>query len=259
MYKLGIIGLGKMGLSILNGITKSNIYNKEDIILYDKFPINNSDYKIADDINDVLSNSEIIFLAIKPQNLTDIKEDAIKYDYNNKCIISILAGIAINKLADIFKNATIVRAMPNTPALIGMGVATVSTNNKNSSFYNDAINIFSSIGKAYKVDEEDIDKLLPLNGSMPAYIYYYAKGFIDEAVKMGIDYEIAKQVCCESMISSCNLVLNSSDDINTLINNVCSKGGTTIAGLDKLKENGIDKSISECYLACFNRSKELGK
>ena len=259
MYKLGIIGLGKMGFSILNGITKSNIYNKEDIILYDKFPINNSNYKIANDINEVLSNSEIIFLAIKPQNLVDIKEDALKYNYNNKCIISILAGIAINKLEAIFKDATIVRAMPNTPALIGMGVATVSTNNNESNYYNDAIKIFSSIGKAYKVLEDDIDKLLPLNGSMPAYIYYYAKGFIEEAVKMGIDYEIAKEICCESMISSCNLVLNSKDDINTLINNVCSKGGTTIAGLDKLIDNGIDKSISECYMACFNRSKELGK
>ena len=149
--------------------------------------------------------------------------------------------------------------MPNTPALINMAVITYASNNFDSKYVSLAEKIFGSIGSFYKINENQMDATLALNGSMPAYIDLFIKAFIDKAVKDGIDYETAKGLTVESIIASCNLVLKSNDDIDTLIKNVCSKGGTTIAGLDKLYENNFVKAIEECSEACKNRSKELAK
>ena len=113
---------------------------------------------------------------------------------------------------------------------------------------NDAVN---SHGIKY------MDATVPLNGSMPAYLELFAKAFIDKAKMDGIDAEIAKKLVCESIISSASLILQSEDDIDTLIKNVCSKGGTTLAGLDKLYEYNFEKAIYECSEACKNRSSEL--
>ena len=258
MYSFGIIGLGKMGYSIFNGIVKSNIFNKDDILIYDKIK-RFDDLLYVDKIEDVFEKCKIVLLSIKPQNLIDIEDIAKQFDFKNKCIISILAGISILKLEGVFKNAVIVRAMPNTPALIGLGVTTASSNNIESKYYDEAIKILSSIGLTYKVCEEDIDKLMPINGSMPAYAFYFAKSFIEASKNLGVDITVAKKMCLESIISSCKLALESNDDLDTLINNVCSKGGTTIAGLNELINDKVDDSIEKCYLACFNRAKELGK
>ena len=104
-----------------------------------------------------------------------------------------------------------------------------------------------------------MDASLALNGSMPAYLELFAKAFIDKAVEDGIDYEIAKKLTCESIISSASLILQSDEAIEQLIKNVCSKGGTTLAGLDKLYEYKFEEAIYECSEACKNRSKELSK
>jgi pyrroline-5-carboxylate reductase len=94
---------------------------------------------------------------------------------------------------------------------------------------------------------------------MPAYLYLFAKAFIEDAIANGIDFETAKKLAVESIKSSCDMILESKDSIDTLITNVCSKGGTTIAGLNVLKENGFEDTISKCARACANRSKELSK
>ena len=104
-----------------------------------------------------------------------------------------------------------------------------------------------------------MDATLPLNGSMPAYLYLFAKSFIDIAVKNGVDYETAKKLTAESIISSSKMILSSPDSIDTLINNVCSKGGTTIAGLYELYDNNFKEAVEKCYDACYRRSIELAK
>lgn len=135
-----------------------------------------------------------------------------------------------------------------------MAVATVCSKNKD---YSLAINILNSIGKCYEIEEKYMDATILLNGSMPAYLELFAKAFIDKAIKDGIDYDIAKQLVCESIITSANLILKSDEDIDTLIKNVCSKGGTTLAGLDRLYDYKFEEAIYECSEACKNRSKEL--
>ena len=263
MYKFGILGVGKMGSSILNGILEANIFDKKDILLnlYSDEEVEYYGKKLGfnyvSDANKLFNSCEIILLSIKPQVFESIEAIAKAIDFTGKGIISIAAGITLDYLHSLFNGADIVRIMPNTPALIKMAVATICSKNKNSKYYDIAFKIFNSIGKCYEIDEKYMDATIPLNGSMPAYLELFAKAFIDKAIRDGIDHEVAKKLVCESIISSANLILKSDEPIEQLIKNVCSKGGTTLAGLDKLYEYKFEEAIYECSEACKNRSSEL--
>lgn len=263
MYKLGILGLGKMGSSILEGILSYGIYKKEEILLglhseEKLIKYNNDGFNGTINADDIFGDCEVILLAIKPQTFEEACKNAKSFDFKSRCIISIMAGVKIETLEQFFKNASIFRTMPNTPALINSGVTTICTNFENK--YEDTVKeIFDSIGHSYLITEDLMDATLPLNGSMPAYLYLFAKTFIDAAVKKGVDYETAKKLTAESIISSSKMILSSPDSIDTLINNVCSKGGTTIAGLYELYDNNFKEAVEKCYDACYKRSIELAK
>jgi pyrroline-5-carboxylate reductase len=264
MYKFGILGVGKMGGAILDGVVSSNIYDKKDILLYSPSEATQNNYKnkgfsFALNEKDLFLNSKIILISIKPQKFDEVLPIAKDIDFNDRCIISIAAGKSISNVSSYFKNATIIRAMPNLPASIKEGSITVSLSEENE-LSNDAINILSSIGVVKKIKENEMDDTLALNGSMPAYAYLFAKAFIDYAVKKGIDYDVALDLTTSAIKGSMDMILANKDTpIQTLIDNVCSKGGTTIAGLNKLYENDFEKAIYECSEACSKRSKELGK
>ena len=261
MYKLGILGVGKMGSAILDGIVNSNLYDPCEILLSFR-TIESSDiyknkgFNVTINPMDLFNNANIILLAIKPQMFESVLIDSEKLDYTNKCVISIAAGIDINYLENKFPNATVVRAMPNTPSLINYGVTTVCKNKDNDLFI-ESIKILESIGKVYEINECEMNRTVPLNGSMPAYLFSFAKEFIKNAVDCGIDENLAKKLCVDSIIASAKLIEASNDSLDTLVSNVCSRGGVTIAGLNKLYDNGFDLSIEECYSACIRLADEL--
>ena len=264
-YKFGILGVGKMGSSILRGIIASGVFKKEDILLnlYTDEEVKTYGDEgftyVKNDPKRVFELCDLTLLSVKPQVFPEVAKIADELDFNGKGIMSIMAGITISSIEVHFKNAKIIRVMPNTPALIKKAVATVCSKDINSIYYNQVFDILSSIGVAYPIDESKMDESLALNGSMPAYLELFAKAFIDQAVKDGIDYETAKKLTCQSIISSASLILKSDESIDQLITNVCSKGGTTIAGLEKLYEYKFEEAIYECSKACANRSRELSK
>lgn len=259
MYKIGFLGMGKMGSSILNGILSNNLYNKDDIAFYapsleTKEKYKSIGIKLAKDEKDLFASSNIIIMAVKPQKYDEILEKIKGLPFNNKTIISLAPGKSIHYLKTIFKDADVVRAMPNTPALVGKAVTTIAFS---TDVNKQVIDIFSSIGTYLIVDEKQIDETIPLNGSMPAYILEFIRCFIKAASNYNIKEEDAKDLALNSIIGSCMLALNSPDNLDTLINNVCSKGGSTIKGLEKLRNNDFENIIKNCYDACVKRSKEL--
>lgn len=260
--KFAVVGVGKMGGAILKGIINKQIFNKEDILLIvhreeQLNELKSQGFNVSLNVEDSY-NAEVILLSIKPQMFKDAFATSVNFDFTGKVILSIAAGKDINTLKAMFKGGDVVRAMPNTSALINESVTTICAENKNDSYYR-AKEIIDSIGVSVEINEDQMDATLPLNGSMPAYIYYFIKSFIDSAVKSGIKYEDAKSLCVNTIISASKMLLTTDEDLQVLINNVCSKGGTTIAGLNKLTDAGVAYSISECYNACKNRSKELNE
>lgn len=264
MKRLGILGLGKMGSSILNGIISSKLYKKEDVLLYmprkeKQQEYLENGYDVASSEEELFFESKIILLAIKPQVFNKIYEKAQTQSFKDKCVISIAAGIKIQEISNNFKDALVVRAMPNTPAQIKFGATAVCTNDKTNPLFKEALYIFKSIGIAEIIDEEQMNAIIPINGSMPAFLYSFAKEFINIGIEKGIDEEVCTRLCAVAIIGSAKMILESNEPITQLIENVCSKKGTTIEGLESLYENGFRKAIRECFEATVARANELSK
>lgn len=263
MYKFGILGTGKMGGAILDGVLRAKVFSPSDIVIFDLNKESLDFYKkkgvsTSSCAEDVFKESNIMLIALKPQNYSSL-DIFSSIPSKGKTVISIAPGKKISMLENIFSDAIIVRAMPNTPALVGCATVTLFTKaNPDDAALLYVKKIFSSIGKyEFLKSEKEIDLAIPLNGSMPAYLFSFVKEFVQNAILLGIDEPVAKNLCINSIIGSCKLLEDSKESIDTLINNVCSKGGTTIAGLDEMYKNGFQKAISGCYKACSDRSIEL--
>ena len=259
-YQLGILGLGKMGSSILSGIIKSKIYQKEEVLLFDvndelKKKYSDLGYKFSDSEQALIDNVEMLILAIKPQMFKVLNNLKIN---NDLVVISIAAGKTIKDLEEIFGKQQFIRVMPNTPSLISYG-ATAITKSANvlEETFNKAKNIFESIGVVEEIDESLMNEIIPVNGSMPAFLYYFVEAYIDDATSCGIPYESAKRLACEAVIGSAKMILETGKPIEELINDVCSPGGATLEGLRVLKENNFQEIIKESNKACIKRAYEL--
>lgn len=259
-YQLGILGLGKMGSSILSGIIKSKIYQKEEVLLFDvndelKKKYSDLGYKFSDSEQSLIDNVEMLILAIKPQMFKVLNNLKIN---NDLVVISIAAGKTIKDLEEIFGKQQFIRVMPNTPSLISYGATAITkSNNVLEETFNKAKNIFESIGVVEEIDESLMNEIIPVNGSMPAFLYYFVEAYIDDATSCGIPYESAKRLACEAVIGSAKMILETGKPIEELINDVCSPGGATLEGLRVLKENNFQEIIKESNKACIKRAYEL--
>ena len=259
MNDIGFLGLGKMGSSILGGILSHHLYKNECIGFYtpsEKTQQKGLNFQINLAINecDLMINSKIIILAIEPQKYDEVLDKVKDVDFSNKVIISLAPGKDIAYLKSVFKNAHVVRAMPNTPSVIGKGVTTLSFDGEP---IDEVTNIFSAIGTYVVVNESEMDKAIPLQGSMPAYIFEFVKAFVDTAREYDIKEEDAKKLALNAIIGSCELALQSDKELDSLIDSVCSRGGSTIAGLEAMRKEGFDEAVKACYKACVKRSYEL--
>lgn len=262
-FKFGVLGVGKMGSSILEGIEKASLYKKEEILLFDPNSLIKSEYEkkgfiFSDNEKNLVENVDILLLAIKPQMLFCLKD--IKFNIENILIISIVAGKNISDLKEIFGNQRFIRVMPNTPALINEGATAIGKNNfVNEEELNLVCKIFSSIGVAKIIPDELLNEVIPLNGSMPAYLYYFAKCFIEKGVKDGIKYEDAKELVVQAIIGSAKMIVESNKDIDTLINDVCSPKGATLEGMSILKQGDFKEIVEKTSEKTIQRAYELSK
>lgn len=262
-YKLGILGLGKMGSSILYGIIKSGLYKKEEILLYDvneetKIKFTKEGFTFSDSEQQLIDNIETLLIAIKPQMFKVLNE--LNTNNLNITVISIAAGKTIKNLQDIFGNQKFIRVMPNTPALISCGATAIARGeNVDEETFSKVKQIFASIGVVEEIKEEKMNEIIPINGSMPAYLYYFVQAFIEQGVKDGIDYEVAKKLACEAVIGSAKMILETDKSIDELIKDVCSPGGATLEGLYVLENEKFKEIIYKASIACVKRAYELSE
>jgi len=262
-YKFGILGLGKMGSSILFGIIKSNLYSKEEILLYDvnddvKNNLISQGFKFSCNEQELVENVNTLLIAIKPQMFYKLNE--LNFDGLNLTVVSIAAGKTINNLQEIFGNQKFIRVMPNTPALISCGATAIARGvNVDQETFDNVKRIFVSIGVVEEIEESKMNEVIPINGSMPAYLYYFVQAFIEQGVKDGIEYEVAKKLACESIIGSCKMILNTDKLIEQLIKDVCSPGGATLEGLYVFENENFKETIYKASNACVNKAYELSK
>jgi len=256
--KIGFIGSGNMTSAIVTGMLK-NDFSPQYIYLSDK----NKDLlatkqklfktNICTSI-EVTKDCAIIFLAIKPQVLSSVCVEIKKYLNPDSIIVSIVAGVDTNKLQTLLNTKNIIRTMPNTPAMIGLGATGIfSLIGKNSV----VDKIFNSFGiSCWVKKEEQINTITALSGSGPAYFFLMFEAMIESAKKMGLDENLAKKLCLQTAIGSGKMALNS-NDIKALRENVTSQGGTTQAALDSFFADNFVKIIDNAMISAKNRANEI--
>jgi len=263
--KIGFIGCGNMGSSMVGGLIKSGFLKAEDIIvstktetslkrLEDQFQV-----KTTLDSTIVAKESDIIILAIKPfmfkQMINEIRSELTE----DKLIITIAAGITISNMEEwISGNSKIIRTMPNTPALVGQAMSAVCPNkNVTKDELDYCFKIFESFGECVQLEEKDFHGFIALCGSSPAYVFMFIEAMADAAVKLGIPRVKAYKMAAQSVLGSSKMVLETGKHPGELKDMVCSPAGTTIDAVAELEKLGFRNSVIQAMDKCAEKSKNM--
>ncbi len=264
---IGFIGAGNMGQAMAGGIVNSNLVSKDNIIMADlnegslekakeKYGI-----KVTTDNNEVAKSADILVLSVKP-NLYPIVIKGIKDKVKEGgIIVTIAAGKALKATEEMFgKRIKIVRVMPNTPALVGEGMAAICPNDLVSKEeVKDVVNIFESFGKAEMVEEKLMDVVTSVSGSSPAYVYMFIEAMADAAVLDGMPRAKAYKFAAQAVLGSAKMVLETGMHPGALKDMVCSPGGTTIEAVATLEEKGLRSAVIKAMRDCTKKSQEMSK
>ena len=210
---------------------------------------------------EVVRLSDIIVLAVKPQNYAEVLEEIRGEAGTDKTFVSIAAGISIAYVQNALGCACpVVRVMPNTPLLLKKGASALCPSAEISAEDKQVVyDMFAGSGVCEYITEDHMNEIISVNGSSPAYIYLFAKAMADYAASKGIDYDKAMNLICATLEGSAAMLRESGDSADVLIEKVSSKGGTTIAALEKLREHGFTDAIFDAMEACTKRAEELGR
>ena len=264
MAEIGFIGMGNMGYAILKGMLKW--CPKEDITFYDadgersRLVEEKTGVKAAADERDCAEQAQYLILAVKPQYIRKVADKVRMGLKDGQIVISIAAGVDREYLKAVLnKTGRIVRAMPNTPALVGEGMTGVCYDeNLFSEEEKDKIRqIFCSFGKMKIVEERLIDAVGCVSGCSPAYVYMFIEALADGAVKYGLSRKDAYEMAAQTVLGSAKMVLETGKHPAELKDMVCSPGGTTIEGVSALEENGFRSAIIKACDASYWKNKDL--
>lgn len=266
MTNIGFIGAGNMGAAIMKGISASSLGREIQLHAFDPSTEKVealAEYKVKGCCceKEIMESCKYVFLAVKPQIIEGVLETIAPYTTKDTVLISIAAGIGDDFIAKkTVADAKVVLVMPNTPLLLGEGASALSRNEAvTDEEFGVVLNIFKVCGKAAVISKDKMKEIIAINGSSPAFIYLFAKGFIDYAASVGIDAEAATELFTQSLIGSAKMITDSGNTIDELIKMVSSPGGTTLAGLDRLYEGRLTETVKNCCESCTKRAYELSK
>lgn len=253
-----------MAGAIIQGMLSSSAVCPEDIYIYGRSPERVEYFAemgctACSDLGELNEKCEIIFLCIKPQNFPVIYEKLKPVVTDKNLYVSIAAGITFDNMKKNLGNELrFVRAMPNTPLLLGKGAtALCRTAEVSDEEYALVRSVFSLCGSVCDVTEDKINAVIAVSGSSPAYIYLFAKAVADYAESIGLDRSSAKSLFAQTLIGSAAMLTETDYSEDELIEMVSSKGGTTVAATSVLRAEGFEEIIKKAMDACVRRAEEL--
>ena len=259
---IGFIGCGNMATAIIKGLIGAG-FASESIFVYDIDETKlqcfaEKGLSTCTNELDVAKNSDAVVLAVKPQVMERLLEK-LGTCSKDTVYVSIAAGISTASIKRLLGyDAKVVRVMPNTSLLMGLGATAISYTPPVSNEEFEAVKaMFASSGIVEEVDESLMNAVICVNGSSPAYVYYLAKAVVDGGEKQGIDRETALKLFIKVLEGSAKMLEASGDTPDELISKVCSKGGTTIEAINTFDKQGVHDAIIEGMDACTKRAWEL--
>ena len=264
MATIGFIGMGNIGYAILKSLLK--VYNKEEITFTDLNRARVAQVERETGVKPVADNKEcaasakFVVLAVKPQFYDVVLADIAGTVTKENIIISIAPGITIDSINEkLGGEKRIVRAMPNTPALLGEGMTGVCYDKKlfEEVEKQTISTFFESFGKMEILPEYLMNAVVCVSGSAPAYIYMFIEALADASVKYGMSRDVAYRMAAQSVVGSAKMVLETGKHPGALKDDVCSPGGTTIYAVAVLEEYGLRNAVIKASDACYEKCIDL--
>ena len=265
--KITIIGPGVMGEAIMSGLIKSGTCSKSNIVISGPDVERNQELKesygvkIATENSLAVKGADFVVLAVKPQRFKQVARSLNGFIKEDALVVSIVAGIKMETLVNEIGHAQIVRAMPNTPARIAMGITVwTSTDAVTKDQLECSRDLFKALGEEVFVEDEAyLDMATAVSGTGPAYVFLFMEAMIDAAVHLGFPRRIAEQLVSQTLRGSVEFYLTNHEHPAKLRNEVTSPGGTSAEALYYLEKAGFRTAISRAVLAAYERSQELGQ
>ena len=266
--KIGFIGSGKMAGAIIKGLIKTGFSSAENLIATQaekegvEAKSKELGIKIILDNKELVKQSDVIFIATKPNQVVGVLEEIKTFVTPEKLIVSIAAGVNTKKLeSNLEPNSRVIRVMPNTPALVGEGMSGMvggkHAKNQDLEFVK---GLLSTIGKCIVVDNEDqLDIVTAISGSGPAFFYKVINEIARAGEKLGMDYDKALLLSIQTAIGSAKMAMNRDISMEQLISNVATKGGCTAVGVDCMNENNSEKLFYEVIKNTTEKAHALGQ
>ncbi len=262
--KLTVIGTGNMGRALVKGFINGKVLKGEEIFVYDlnkeaSLALSKETGAIvADNINECVKDSDYILMAVKPQHF-DAALSALADDIpGDTIVLSIAAAVKTSRIASCLKrNDKLVRIMPNTPAQVAAGVSAVCPVGLNDEEVSFVKSLFSTCGEVILCDEKTLDAIGCVSGTGPAYVMLFIEAMADAAVSLGIKRDDALKIAAGTVMGSGKLVLETGLHPAVLKDQVCSPGGTTIAGVMALEKNGLRNAVISSVIAADEKTREM--
>lgn len=264
---IGFIGCGNMAQAMINSLIKSEKFPAKNIIASNRtLPLRESaieehNINLTNDNIEVASKSDYIILSVKPQTYEIVLNTIKDYVKKDGVVIGIGAGISSKFLEEHLNQGTkYLKAMPNTPAMVGEGVTAISPGDRfEKDELQDIMEIFNAFGRVEIVDEKLMDGVTAVSGSSPAYVFMLIEAMADAAVLEGIPRSQAYNMAAQAVMGAAKMVLETNTHPGKLKDNVCSPGGTTIEAVVSLEKNGFRSAIMEAMKACADKSRKMNK
>lgn len=263
--KIGFIGTGNMGSSIIKGILSSKFEENENINIFDldKDKVNTlvKEYGVnaVNSEKELAKNCDIIVLSVKPHIIPVVLKNLSENVKKDTIILTIAAGISISVIENALgEDKKVVRTMPNTPAQVLSGMTAVTFNKNIENSEKEIIfNFLNSFGKSVEIEEKLMHAYTGISGSLPAYVYMFMEALADGGVLCGMPRNKAYEIVAQTVAGSAKMLLETGKHPGQLKDEVCSPAGTTIEAVRVLENGNFRGNVIEAVVACTEKSKEM--
>ena len=264
--KICFLGAGNIAEAIISGIINSDKSIRKNIIATDirkerlTYISNKFGIKVTTDNINAVRESDIIVIAVKPQQIKNLLEEISGKIKSSQLVISVAAGITTKYIESFLGKVPVIRTMPNTPVLVQEGMIAYCKGKYAKKEHENLVKeLFESVGKVIHLDEKLFNAVTAVSGSGPAYIFYFAESLIKSAEKLGIERKTAKILTIQTISGASKLMKNSDDEPEILRAKVTSPGGTTEQAINTFEKNKLHKIIEKAVISACKRAKQLSK
>lgn len=260
---IAILGAGVMGEALLSGLLRAG-RRAEDIVITDRRPERGAELRERYGVEvlpntDAVKLAETVVMVVKPQDMAALLEEIAPHLRSGQLLVSLAAGITTAFIeARIPDGIAVVRVMPNTPALVDEGMATVSPGSHcDEKHLEEAETLIRSTGKVMRVPERQQDAVTAISGSGPAYVFYVVEAMIEAGVHLGLPRASATELVVQTVVGSAKLLRETGEHPTVLREQVTSPAGTTAAAVRRLEEHKVRAAFLTAMEAARDRSRAL--